>query len=139
MTTSVEPITSDQISELISSIDPDKVLEIEAMQRYAAISVKLRAGSINGHLICLWGLIPPTLCSDRAYLWLYTTEAAQEHEFILVRRSQIEVQEMLEEYPLIVGHCEISETRSIRWLRWLGAKFGDHEGTLVPFMIERKG
>ena len=141
MTTSISQVQKDQISGLISSLDGGKLSqsEVEIFNRFVLVSISLWVGEIDGRLVCLWGLIPPTLLSDRAYLWLHTTEAVKDHEFILVRRSQIEIAKMLEEYPRIVGQCLVGEARSIRWLRWLGAEFGEPEGHFVPFLIERKG
>ena len=140
MTTSVSRVLRGQITELISLLDDGKLTdsEVEVFNRFMHISAQMWAGSVKGKLLCIWGLVPPTLLSDRAYLWLHTTEAAAEHEFILVRRSQIEVKKMLEAYPRIVGQCLIGETRSIRWLKWLGAEFGDPDARFVPFVIERK-
>ena len=92
-------------------------------------------GIVDDRLLCIWGVIPPTLLSDRAYLWLITTEAVKDHEFILVRRSQIEIKQILKRYKAIYGHCQVGADRSVRWLRWLGATFGEPEGRLVPFVI----
>jgi len=87
-------------------------------------------------ILCCYGLIPPTLLSDRAYLWLYTTEYLKEHLFILVRHSQRAIADALREYPLLVGHCRIGSSKSLRWLRWLGAEFGGAQGDLIPFEIK---
>lgn len=122
-------------NELMGLISFLKPAEMLAINSWLAMSPTVWKGVIDEKLLCLWGLIPPTLLSDQAYLWLLTTEAASEHEFILVRRSQIEMKRMLDMYPRIVGHCEVSATRSIRWLRWLGATFGEPDGLLVPFTI----
>lgn len=93
----------------------------------------------SGHTpVCAWGLVYPTLLSSRAYLWMITIDEAQEHEFLLARHSQIVIRRLLEDYETIVGHCEASETRSIRWLKWLGATFGPSEGPFIPFTICRK-
>ena len=140
MTTSVSAISRQKVNELISSwaLDSLSDIEVETFKRFVLVSSKLRAGVVDGKLICLWGLVPPTMLSDRAYLWMHTTDEAEKHEFLLVRHSQIEVRKMLEEYPRIVGQCELAATRSIRWLKWLGAVFGDHDGKLVPFEIVRK-
>jgi hypothetical protein len=92
-------------------------------------------GKDDDAVLCYMGLIPPTLLSDQAYLWLRTTEAMQEHVFVFVRYSQVVIAEMLTEFPAIIGHCEVSATKSIRWLRWLGAEFGAPEDRLVPFTI----
>jgi hypothetical protein len=141
MTTVVAPLAKDQSSELISALEGVKMdaTERAIFDNFIAASVHAYTGLVAGKIICLWGLIPPTLLSDQAYLWLYTTPAAEEHQFVLVRRGQIEMKKMLEEYPKIVGHCEVGAERSIRWLKWLGAKFGLAEGALVPFIIERQG
>ena len=140
MTTSIEAISRQQVTDLISNLDEGRLSEheIEVFNQYAFISTMLWAASVNGRLICLWGLVPPTLLSDQAYLWLHTTEAAKEHEFILVRRGQIELAKMLKEYPRIIGHCILGAEQSIRWLKWLGAKFGEPEGRLIPFVIKAK-
>ena len=53
------------------------------------------AGLVSGEFVCAWGLIPPTILSDRAYLWLYTKESIEPHEFLFIRYSQIAIQEML--------------------------------------------
>jgi hypothetical protein len=45
---------------------------------------------------------------------------------------------MLQRYPTIVGNCIVGEYKSIRWLKWLGAKFGRPEGNKVPFVIRAK-
>jgi hypothetical protein len=95
-------------------------------------------GKDDDEILCYMGLIPPTLLSDRAYLWLRTTEAMSEHIFVFVRYSQRVLAEMLQDFPAIGGHCEVSATKSIRWLKWLGANFGVPEGQLVPFTIRAK-
>jgi hypothetical protein len=45
------------------------------------------------------------------------------------------VQEMLKLFPTITGHVKVGVESSIRWLRWLGAKFGEPEGPYMPFKI----
>lgn len=132
MNTMIAQAERNELMGLISFLKPAEMLAINS---WLAMSPTVWKGVIDEKLLCLWGLIPPTLLSDQAYLWLLTTEAASEHEFILVRRSQIEMKRMLDMYPRIVGHCEVSATRSIRWLRWLGATFGEPDGLLVPFTI----
>jgi hypothetical protein len=95
------------------------------------------AGLVDGTIACLWGLIPPSLLSDQAYLWLMHTPLVENHKFRFIRHSQIQMKKMLELYPNIVGDCLISNRTGKKWLEWLGAKFTDppdREG-LVPFHI----
>jgi hypothetical protein len=110
----------------------------ETMQRSMANSSRVWIGSNDTDILCFWGLIPPTLLSDRAYLWLYTTEHMQAHQFVFIRHSQRMVEEMLQEFPLIVGHCAVGARKSIRWVRWLGGVFGEPQGKLLPFEIKAK-
>ena len=99
-------------------------------------SVVVWIGYQDDQVLCAWGLCPPTFCADSAYLWLWTTQHMTEHVFTFVRHSQRAVAEMLQSYPTIHGHCVIGATKSIRWMRWLGAVFGPPQGKLLPFTIE---
>lgn len=111
-------------------------LNQETMQRSMTNSSHVWIGTDETNVLAFWGLIPPTLLSDRAYLWLMTTEHMHQHQFAFIRWSQRAVEEMVREYPLIVGHCDTTKPRSIRWLRWLKAEFGNPQGQLIPFEIK---
>lgn len=111
------------------------VMDQETMHRHMHNSSRCWIGRDGDQILCFLGVIPPTLLSDRAYLWLYTTEHLREHVFIFVRYSQRVIAEILEQYPIIVGHAALGSDRSIRWLRWLGAEFGHPEGNYLPFEI----
>lgn len=115
---------------MLSSIDQ------ETMQRIMMNSSRVWVGEDDGKIIAVWGLVPPTLLSDVAYLWLYTTPHLRNHVFTFIRHSQRAVEEMLHEFPRIVGHTRINNHRGIQWLRWLGAKYGDPQGDFLPFTIE---
>ena len=112
--------------------------EAEAMTFCMRISAELWQGTVDGEIACVWGLIPPTLMSNQAYLWLYTNELVLEHQFLFVRYSQRMVEHMLDQYDTIVGHVRVGSDRSIRWLRWLGAVLGEPTGTKIPFTIRNK-
>lgn len=86
----------------------------------------------------MWGLIPPSLLSEQAYLWLHTTEAAKAHAFIFVRHAQRQMEAMLQMYPTIVGHCDVRQPQSIRFVRLLGAQFSEPDGLKVYFVIRKK-
>ena len=111
-------------------------LNQETMQRSMNNSSHVWIGYSGTDILAFWGLIPPTLLSDRAYLWLYTTEHMRGHQFMFIRWSQRAVQEMLRQYPLIVGHAQLGAAKSIRWLRWLHAEFSEPQGQLLPFVIK---
>lgn len=136
--TEIKKISNHQARELVRGIELDENGE-KTMDFCLLMSTVIWAGFIDGRLACIWGVIPPTLMSSQAYLWLYTTDVIKGHEFILVRHSQLVIEEILEEYPSIVGHALMGADKSIRWLKWLGAKFGSPQGTGIPFRITRHG
>ena len=129
-----------EVMRLISESECVKLSENDKkiFDRCLMLTSSLWVGLVEGKLICTWGLIPPTLMSDQAYLWLYTTPALKEHQFIFVRKSQIALEGMLKEYPLITGHASAENTQAIRWLKWLGATFSDPVGKFLPFTIRKK-
>lgn len=118
-------------SEVAHQPDAESILQ-ECMFR----SIEIRQGLVDGKLACVWGLIPPTLLSDSAYLWLLTTPLVAEHKFLFVRHSQIHIQELLKTYPKIIG--DVGNQQAKRWLEWLGAKFHKQIGGRVSFVIEAK-
>jgi hypothetical protein len=112
-------------------------IDQETMHRAIMNSTRMWLGEDDGKIIAMWGLIPPTLLSDEAYLWLFTTKHLQSHVFMFIRHSQRAMKEMLREYPIIVGHAKLDALRSRQWLRWLGAEFGDPVGNnIIPFTIK---
>lgn len=113
------------------------ILDQETIQRSIMNSSRVWAGLVDQKLVAMWGLIPPTLMSDVAYLWLVTTKHLDGHQFLFIRHSQRAIESMLAEYPEIVGHTLISNRAAQQWLRWLGATFGDPiNGTVYPFTIK---
>lgn len=140
MATTIVPSSREEARDLILSgnairITPD---ELRRFDRIIGATANVWAGYVDGELLAIWGLVTPTLLSDSAYLWLFTTDSVGEHEFVLVRRSQIAIKEMLKRYPRIIGHCVADAERSIRWLKWLGATFGELDGDLRPFVIRSR-
>jgi hypothetical protein len=109
------------------------------LKDYLRRSIYAWTGLIDGDVACIWGLIAPTILSDKAYLWLLTTDLVDEHQFIFVRHSQLQVQEMLKEFPTIVGHVKVKDERAKRWLRWLGVRIVNRYGELQEFELKAHG
>ena len=108
------------------------------MDTCISMSSDVWTGLVDGEVACMWGVAPPSLMSTRAYLWLYTTDLVKENQFVFVRHSQVEIKKLLEQYDLIVGHCMLGATKSMRWLKWLGATFGEPDEDKIPFQIRKK-
>lgn len=144
MTVSIRPLqycqTSDRkIAEAVlrSSVShlPDAMT---SLQNFIYLSEQTFVGEVDGEIGCVWGLIEPTMLSQRAYLWLLTTDVAEKHKFLLVRHSQIWVREITRRFE-IVGHCVVGDPHAMRWLKWLGATFFEPEGQKIPFRIAKHG
>lgn len=128
------------IGGLISShIAPSlSAIDLRKFQQFVLVSQKIWYCEIAGEFIGMWGTIPPTLLSDHTYLWVHTNEKVKEHQFVFIRHSQLAIAGVLDEWPVVHGHALASASKSIRWLKWLGAEFDEPEGSLIPFVIRRK-
>jgi hypothetical protein len=112
--------------------------EVKNLDSCLALATHIWVGQINGEVVCACGLIPPSLLAEEAYLWLYHTPLVEQYKFTFVRYSQLVMEAMLEVYPKIVGLTDRHERSSIRWLKWLGAKFNDTGEDYIPFQIVGK-
>lgn len=138
MTVVIAHASRSVVKGLISQANQIRLGDTKILNDALVRTHDLWVGWHDGAPVFAWGLIPPTLLSSSAYLWMVSIDEAEEHQFVLVRHSQIAMKQMLERYETIVGHCEETSLRSIRWLKWLGATFGTVDGTLLPFTIVRK-
>ena len=108
------------------------------LRRWIRVSDQVWIGMHDDKVACVWGLAPPSAISNRAYLWLLTTEIVDQHKFLFIRHSQMVIEQALELYPTIVGHVEVGNERAKRWLRWLGAAFEPPLEGFCPFVIKRR-
>jgi hypothetical protein len=132
----VEPLIGSRVSSLISifSIFDTKQRD---MFDYCQTLGEVYTGFVDGEFICCWGLIPPSFLSNQAYLWMWAPDPMK-HQFIFIRRSQIQVQKMLERYDQIIGECIASNRSAQRWLKWLGAEFQmPNRSGFLPFVIRK--
>jgi hypothetical protein len=132
--TKVEPISGEELAAAIATIDATPEHK-EILFRSVKNSSHLWIGTNDETILCFFGLIPPTLLSDTAYLWLYCTADMQGHTIPLIRHSKRAAKKWLELYDCIVGHGHVDKPRSLAWLRMIGAKFGEPQGSVVPFEI----
>lgn len=111
---------------------------VKILTEFATLSSSVYIGTVDDQIACVWGFIRPYLLSQEAYLWLLTTELVEEHKFLFVRHSQRHIEQMLKQYPLIVGDCVVGDYKAMKWLRLLGAVFSEPEGKKISFTIKAK-
>ena len=110
----------------------------EIMQDVVWRSVEIYEGRLDGVVACVWGMIPPTILSEQAYMWLLTTDIIAEHKFLFIRYSQRWIEEALKHWPLICGDVLVDNEPAKKWLRFLGAEFSRPGQGRIPFIIRRK-
>ncbi len=135
MKASIRYLNHMDISQLITN----EVDESDQPRLYECLflSKDVRVGRVDGKLVCIWGVVPPSLMSNRAYLWLYVHERIKEYEFLFIRRSQLAVKEMLRDYDELYGVTDPHQRKTLRWLKWLGAQFTPN-GKMLDFSIRKQ-
>jgi hypothetical protein len=98
-------------------------------------------GLVDSKIACAWGVALPTIMSNRAYLWLWTTDLVKEHPFVFIRRAQVVIKDLLKEYEVVMGVVDATNpgaSSSVRWLKLLGARFNQPTSKgLIPFQIRK--
>lgn len=118
--------------EVLDAIDKRK------LEKCLVVSTHVYLGLVDGEYACCWGLIPPSLMGDKAYLWLHTSALVEQNKFVFVRHSQCCVEKMLEEYHELIGFCVPSNEAAIRWIQWLGGEFQPERMGRKDFVIRKK-
>lgn len=139
MTIAIEVVDGASLLKLAEAASyPLGEFELQKLRALVLISQNKFVGLVEGQYACCWGLVPPSLMSDKAYLWLQTTPLAEENKFLFVRHSQRCIEVMLEEYGELVGFCRPDNAAAIRWIEWLGGDFVRPFGTRADFVIRRR-
>ena len=137
MTTVTVEATRDDV-EAIEALAQNPMEGYDKICEFVRSSAQTFFVRLDGRLVCMWGVIRPSMLSTEGYLWLLATTLDVDHKFMLIRQSQREIQRLLETYGALIGHCALADYRAHKWLRLLGAKFGYPEGPAIPFRIEKR-
>lgn len=140
MRTAIRDVEIPTVRHLISSSPYSKLdsNSLKVLDLNLAVTTHSWAGFVEDEVACAWGIIPASFLSDQAYLWLWHNDLVKEHKFIFVRSSQRVVENILEKYPALCGYTDQRNDDSVRWLRWLGAEFGEPVKSYTPFIIRKK-
>ena len=127
-------IDNSQISEIMDLLDLDQTGR-EITGRYAALSSPLVAGFCKGELLGFVGLLPPTILSPSAYIWMHETQAIARHKMWFARQAKSFLANMFKLYDNISGNC--FATRGPRWVESLGGEFIDKSGPVTSFIFRK--
>lgn len=115
--------------------EPERTMLVRCL----VASLYVWVGMYDEDIYCVWGVIPPTILSNRAYIWLHTEQTrVVGHQFVFIRHSQLAVKNMLEKFDVLYGTADKRNEKTVRWLKWLGAEFEYAPSTMLDFVIRRK-
>ena len=127
------------VGDIIRRSEVAKIPDVhKKLGQWLRMSEEVWVGLWDDEVACVWGLVPPSITSNRAHLWLLTTDIVAEHKFIFIRKSQLVIEDALKRYDALVGQVALGNFAAKRWLTWLGATFGPPEMGFWPFIIRRK-
>jgi len=139
MSIAIVPSKDLNVSDIISRSPVANIPNAESiLRRYLRSSEEVWLGMHDDKVACVYGLAPPTVLSNRAYLWLLTTDLVDQHKFLFIRHSQLVIEDALKRYDMVIGHVAVGNTSARKWLRWLGAEIGVPENGFSKFEIRRR-
>ena len=107
MKNGVYTVTLEQVS---AWLDPD-------LMRWAKASQPLLIGMYKGEYVCIFGLIPTSLLSDSAYLWLWYPHIVP--KVVFGRHAARTIPKLLTLYSKLICNCV--SPRAAKWVKSLGA------------------
>jgi len=122
-----EAVVEDCLTIMDNLRDSDReLLEYMSVDCFQAFALALHTSTfaytwvVDEVPVCVWGVQQQSLMSGSATIWMLTTKEMEKNVFLFTRKSQMIVKELLEVYTELTGYVHSSNTRSIRWLTWLG-------------------
>lgn len=123
--------------EALTGRDPSGVVA-----ESVAASHKAWAGLAGDRLVCLFGVAPMSLAGVTGIPWLLGSDDVCRYSRAFLRRNRAYVHEMLVDFPVLRNVVDQRNAVSIRWLKWLGFRFGEPMPMgprglpFIPFQME---
>jgi hypothetical protein len=98
----------------------------------------------KGKIAGMFGIKPKSLISDRAIVWLLTSDEVSNMKLSFAKYSKKVMNMFLNLYPVLENYVDSRYIDSVKWLKWCGFKIGEaepHGLDKVPFhraVIRRK-
>lgn len=125
--------TKDDARELAPLLRAEDRAEIDALSGRdpAGLLVESVAASweattyrADGALICIGGVAPLSLIGRTGVPWLMGTDLVPVHRKAFMRHSREAMPRWLAHFPVLRNVVDARYAEAIRWLRWLGFRFG---------------
>lgn len=77
----------------------------------------------DGQFVCIFGISQPTLLSDGGVVWMLGTDLIERYKGAFIKHSRDYIEAMLSVYPYLTNFVDARNTRTIRWLKFMGFTF----------------
>jgi hypothetical protein len=100
------------------------------------------AAEVDGVVVAMFGVAAQSLLSNVGHPWMFGRPEMETHARALMQEGRKYIDEMLGLYPRLENVVDARNTKSIRWLRYLGFTFGDavivgvEARAFYPFVME---
>jgi hypothetical protein len=105
---------------------------LQALLQSVAASRDATSGLADGRVVCMFGIATDTPLSFLGVPWMLGAEELPNHSLRFLRLNRAYIRYAQEEFNALANFVDARNTRSIRWLQWLGfqlddeAPFGPH-------------
>lgn len=79
----------------------------------------------NGSPIAMFGICPVTIIGDHAVIWMLGTNGLDKIKIKFLRNCRAYIDTMLAMYDYLDNYVDVRNTKSIAWLKFLGARFDE--------------
>lgn len=103
---------------------PDKS-PMESLQHLLERSRKASAGYVDGRLVCVYGVISPTILSVEGHPWLAATDAVNDPKVrrVFLMSGKSELQRVSSGFSRLWNFVLAENKIAVRWLKWMGFEF----------------
>jgi hypothetical protein len=117
------------IKKIAHNMRPADVIEIDASNGHSPIEALFEGWDISDYSVIIvdddvplvmFGLVRLNIVTGLGTPWMLSSEEVLKYVKILLPKSKIVVDQMLEVCPKLINYVQCENTISIRWLKWLG-------------------
>lgn len=105
---------------------------LEATMHGFKHSVACFTVEVHGFPIIIFGLVPDNFTGNKASVWMLSTDGIMSVGRVFIRHSREMIDLMLSYYPYLYNFCDMRNTVTLEWLKYVGAVFGE----IVPVGID---
>jgi len=125
----IVPATLEHVEELAPKIRKadkqeiwasDRLLPKEALLRSMRITPSPLVGVANDKVFCMFGVGVPTPLSDIGYPWMLSSDALPKHARKFLREGKKWIEQINNEYEILINFVDSRNKKAIQWLKWLG-------------------